>query len=507
MLRTFDKFRSAMPLIASSRGRARTAAILLLAAALLWPAIYSGFPIIFPDTSAYLRVALGHAWTLDRSGFYGLVLKPVSLVDPIAGLWIATAVQCLAIAAILTTVSLRLSRSFVVVTVMSVALCIFTSLPWHAAQLLPDAFTGPLILLGWMLASSDLEDNGVPLLWLGAGVLSLLHYTHLVIFPVAFLAALIVRAAEGRTFAAIARNSLALILCCSSVVAAHVAANGIMFNRWTVAPMGSYFLFARVHEDGLVTDWMDRHCGKDASPELCSLRSELPRSSQVLLWGGDRSPLNSRINLHPGAPETWPWIDRLSQAAEGSIREEPMRFVKNVLGAGTKQFISFHALDDECPSECQFRGLTRSEPALGAAIKSSRQVQGTLPKGPIRSVTNAVSFAALLLMIPTLISATWRRDWEIVSLWAAVVGGLYVNALLTGGLSDVHDRYQSRIVWLAPFVVLMAIARWSQRAGNGTESAIPAERSTESRELVEKAASLRRHVATARTAAASPSTQ
>ena len=65
------------------------------------PAVVNGFPLLFPDTAAYLNVVFGHSWTLDRSGFYGLLLKPASLVDPATGLWIAVVVQVVTIAGVL----------------------------------------------------------------------------------------------------------------------------------------------------------------------------------------------------------------------------------------------------------------------------------------------------------------------------------------------------------------------------------------------------------------------
>lgn len=432
-----------------------------LAGLLLWPAVYNGFPIIFPDTTAYLNVALGHSWTLDRSGFYGLFLKPFALLGPVAGIWIAVVVQVVAIAAIIIAAVRRAVPAPGWIAVAGVATVgALSSLPWHAAQLMPDAFTGSLILLGWLAASRRLEERGTALLWLAVTVLMLLHYTHLVILPAAVLTCLAVRYIAGESSRRLVPNLAVLILCWSAAVGAQVSANGLMFNRWSVSPMGSYFLFARLNEDGLVDHWLKRHCGRDASPELCSLAPHLPRDSQVLLWGGRASPLDSRINAHLNSPESWVWIDRLEQAALGSLREQPLRFARKAFQAGLSQFQHFQALDDECPKQCSFPGLTRSMPALGKQIRNSRQVQGPLPRAQIRAVSSALSIAGLVLLIPLLIIAARRKDAEMASLGAAILVALCVNALLTGGLSDVHDRYQSRIVWLAPLAAIMAIARW-----------------------------------------------
>jgi hypothetical protein len=226
--------------------------------------------------------------------------------------------------------------------------------------------------------------------------------------------------------------------------------------------MGSYFLFARLQEDGLVPDWMARHCGVDASPELCAIEPRMPHDSQLVLWGGDSSPLNSRINAQLQSPESWLWIDRLQQAAVESLREEPLRFAKNSIRAGATQFVHFQLLDDECPQNCSFPGLTKSLPKLGARIHETLQVRGHMPKAGFRTASSLLSVTALMLTLPAMIFASKRKDVEVFSLLACVATALCSNALITGALSDVHDRYQSRLVWLAPFAVILALNRWRQ---------------------------------------------
>ena len=121
--------------------------ILLAAAALVLPAVYNRFPLIFPDTAAYLGVAYGHYWTLDRSGFYGLALKPiVAMTTPVAGLWLAIALQSIAVAGAMLLFVRRLApglspwRALALV----VATVLLTSLPWHAASATSTKFTNPI---------------------------------------------------------------------------------------------------------------------------------------------------------------------------------------------------------------------------------------------------------------------------------------------------------------------------------------------------------------------------
>ncbi len=171
---------SASPVTSEPRLTRGAATVALLAGLLLIPALANRFPLIFPDSGTYLGIATGHDYAIDRSSVYGLLLKPfVSLLPGLGGLWLAIVAQALAVAAILLLAAHALAgRPGLVACLAAIPL---TSLAWHAGQFMPDAFTGPLILLTCLAATRDPAAPGAPLLWLGALVLALTHYTHVVL--------------------------------------------------------------------------------------------------------------------------------------------------------------------------------------------------------------------------------------------------------------------------------------------------------------------------------------
>jgi hypothetical protein len=434
--------------------------------ALLAPAIYNGFPLLFPDSDAYMKVTYGLSWTLDRSGFYGLFLRaPARLASGSAGLWLAILIQALIASAIQFATARRVVPAARPVTVLLVvlAMCLLTSLPWHVAQLMPDAFAGVLVLLAWLAASRDFDRPGTLLLWLAAAFLTLAHYTYLGLFAAAASCTLLGSAMLRVGAAELARRGIAILCVLASVVCAHVAANGLLFDRWTVSPAGSWFLFARLNEDGLTTPWLERHCGRDAPAPLSQIRKELPRDSQVLLWSRN-SPLYPHIHGRIASPEYWRWMDMFAVADRGSIAEQRLAFARNALVATAHQLATFRALDDECPSECTSPALIGLNPSMADEIHSSRQLQGTLPKGLVRAITGTVTWAGLILLIPFALVAARKRDWEAFGLLLAAAAAIVANAALAGALSDVHDRYQSRVVWIVPFVEALLIWRWSRKA-------------------------------------------
>ena len=432
---------------------------------LLLPAMYNRFPLIFPDTPTYLSVAYGEYWNVDRSGFYGLFFKPLlSWADPVAGLWIVVTVQALFIAAVLLLTIRRIwpTGPAVGALIVTLPIALLTTLPWHAGQLMPDAMTGILVLVIWLAASRDLRAPGTALLWLGAGILALVHYTHIGLMMAVTAAILVAGAWYGTARREIAGRAIVAALVLTAVAGSHVAANVTTFGRWSVSPMSSLFLFARLNEDGLVPRWLDRHCGRDAPIELCNLREQMPRDSQVMLWGGPKSPLTPHIHNRIGQAESWRWIEMLDHAVIGSIKEEPLAFLGFSVRAGARQFVSFAALDDECPDICRqsMIELARLRSELGPVANVSRQLRGEIPKESIQRVTSAPAIVGLLLLLPFFALAIRRRDPVGASLCSAILIALLANALMAGALSDVHDRYQSRLVWLAPYAVLALAARW-----------------------------------------------
>jgi hypothetical protein len=457
--------------------------IAMLTALLLVPAVHNGFPLIFPDSGTYLGIAFGPEYALDRSSYYGLLLKPlVALAPGVAGLWIAIAVQALAVALVLWAVAGRLDpgesgrwRRLAWIAPAAV----LTALPWHAGQFMPDALTGIFVLMVWLAASREPGTSGTLLLWTAVVLVALTHYTHLPLLLAAATVTIVCTRGAGRGWRLVLRRFLPALAAAGLVLAGWIVANGAVFGRWTISPTGSVFLYARLNEDGLIGPWLDRHCGEDAPPRLCALRGQLPRDSQQFLWSGAATPISDLV-WHPDPPEArWPWVDMMGQANRGAIAERPGQFLVSSVRGFARQFASFAPLDDECPVGCRdpSGGITYMlgvyRPETVPVLLASHQSQGTTPKVLVRAIVWPTEVLALLLL-PVALGLAWRRrDGQAFSLVAAVIAALLVNAAMAGALSDVHDRYQSRLVWLAPFALLMIAWRWRRLTLPGARSYVP----------------------------------
>ena len=109
--------------------------------ALLAPAIWNGFPLIFPDTGGYFTAPMVHALANGRSALYGFFLD---LGIPLA-FWPCVVAQA-ALMVWLFVVTLRVNglgaRPWLALGVVAM-LTVTTSLPWFAGQLMPDILFPP----------------------------------------------------------------------------------------------------------------------------------------------------------------------------------------------------------------------------------------------------------------------------------------------------------------------------------------------------------------------------
>jgi hypothetical protein len=93
----------------------------------------------------------------------------------------------------------------------------------------------------------------------------------------------------------------------------------------------------------------------------------------------------------------------------------------------------------------------------------SRQAQDDLPLEFFTSVQNWTVVASLIVIVAFLPRMSRRRPPRLIGLGTVIVSTVAANALVTGTLSMVEDRLQSRIVWLVPLLAGILILDWRNR--------------------------------------------
>jgi hypothetical protein len=333
------------------------------------------------------------------------------------------------------------------------ALATLTWLPWLVCELMPDLFTPLLILVicllacmpqrllrleyavlvaaaAFMIAS---QQSSLPLACVLLATLGLFaHY----------------RGAHDnsgrprRWPVLLLPPALALLALCSVNLFAH--------GRFAVSPFGNVFLLARVIYDGPGMDILRRDCPA-AGWRLCPYLADFPPISDDFLWRPD-SPLN-----RAGGPKI------VSQDADAIIRAalqtEPLAEARAAASNTLEQLQQFASGDGLTPWLAEVSHWIESDfpAAESASYAAARQQSGSLavpwPLPALHKVVALAGVAACALLLPL---ALIRRA-PCAGFLLAVLIALPLSATITGALSTPHDRYQSRIMWLPPFIAMVSL--------------------------------------------------
>jgi hypothetical protein len=93
-------------------------------------------------------------------------------------------------------------------------------------------------------------------------------------------------------------------------------------------------------------------------------------------------------------------------------------------------------------------------------MRTARQQNHGLDFDHVNWLHVPVALASMLALVGLLAHALASRRLDDLTLLAATVAlALLGNAFICGVISGPHDRYGARMVWVATFVALMALAR------------------------------------------------
>ncbi|HET7883184.1 MAG TPA: hypothetical protein VFL55_20025 [Acetobacteraceae bacterium] len=415
--------------------------IIIAAAVLLWPAAWNGYPLVFSDTGTYLSQAIEHYAGWDRPVFYSAFMLPLHLT---LTTWPVIAVQAFLLAHLL-----HLTRRILLpdapvwwLIPMATALAVTTPLPWLVSQLMPDIFTGALVLALALLVLGVDRLSARETVWL-ASLATLMIVAHLSHLPLALVVLVALRCFRPIPLRAVVPTIAALL--------ALVSANALLFGRVSPAPFGNVFLLARVIYDGPGADTLHRECPA-AGWRLCAFADRLPATWDDFLWDPDGPVVQAG-----GGKLVSQEADKIVLAA---LRAEPGRelaaFVRNT-GRQLTMFATGDGLHAWPATVTPW--LERDFPRFEvAAYAASRQNADSLVLPNWLQALHAVTAIVGIGGCLALCVSPGGRSRAASGLAAATLVALLANAAIAGGLSGPHDRYQARIMWLPPLVAALGIA-------------------------------------------------
>jgi hypothetical protein len=431
-----------------TRSVAKMAAYLAAAAILLLPAIWNGFPLLEYDTGGYLARWFEGVLTVSRSTTYGLFLTTGLPLDfwPIVILQAAATVWIIGLLLRVHRFNLYPAGLFTIIA----ALAVTTALPWLASELLTDIFAGLAVLALYVLVChgdwiAPPERVGLVVF---TGFAASTHSATYAVLLVLSAAALMLWLFDRKRIAgaALARAAAALVLGAAMLF----AANFVVAKQLAWTPGGYAIAFARMLQDGIVTRYLDDHC-PDLRLKLCPYRSELPLDADEFLWDG---PIFDKLGRFAGLS------DEMRTIVLESLRDYPGMQIKAALVATARQLLAVGTGEGIVSDMWHTHwAIEQYAPSTAPAMHAARQQRQVIDFTAINAIHEPVAWAAMALLPALIILGLWSANFADVGRLAATIAvALLANAAVCGVISNPHDRYGSRMVWIAVFAT--ALTAW-----------------------------------------------
>jgi hypothetical protein len=428
-----------------------------------WPALLNGYPLIFPDSMTYIedgglvaRAVFLHKLS-DYYGFrsfiYSLGIYPISWNISV---WPVVALNALLVAYLswLVVRSILPRNTIGYFLILCATLSLLTSASWYSSLILPDILGPVLYLCIYLLvfASESLSRVErwaiIVIAWWTVSS----HASHLMVAIAACIALALVRMIWRKSthIRWNAVGEVALIIFFSA--GALVALNTYLYGKPSLMGEWPPVLTARVIDDGPGRWYLQQHCA-DAKFALCEDANKLPDSTDGFLWDTD------------GIWQT------ASDEKSLRLRHEELPFVLAVLRTYPRAQISksahnfwdqltFIGLEDLGSNEWVSKEFDTVLPSGRTRYLQSRQAHDDLPFDLFMAIQKWTLVASLGAIVLFTILLWRRRSPRLVGLALVIFFTVIVNAFVTGVLSGVEERYQTRVIWLLPLLTVILILNW-----------------------------------------------
>ncbi len=109
-------------------------------------------------------------------------------------------------------------------------------------------------------------------------------------------------------------------------------------------------------------------------------------------------------------------------------------------------------------------------PRAQSVYVKSLQARNALPLDLLTSI-QLWAVLSTLAVIAVFVPLLWRmHSPRIAGMGVVVVSMVVANALVTGALSMVEDRFECRVIWLVPFLAGMCVLDWLNQREKAKES-------------------------------------
>lgn len=419
------------------------------------PALYNRYPLMYFDSGAYMEMAVKLEPEFHRAAGYPFLMYYTGWL---VSNWPVVIMQGLLLSIVLFRLVHLLfpHRQWLYHFFTVLMLTFASSMPWYAAQLMPDVFT---LILALTVIAVVLERK---LSWTRIILYTLLLFlalvTHLSHAPLLalMLAALGVMTCFGRSYFVAVQRAKWVVLS-GSLIAAVLATctyNATHNLGFRMSLASNVFITANLGEMGILKLYLDENCGELQSG-LCNIKDSLPLETGGYLWD-----IMGPVQTHPGewegANEEYAPIVRafllqpryLKWFIVGAVKATFKQMFQVELGSGLK-YRYVEGTPPYWPMKTHFRQ------ELNEYLNSVQNKGDELPIDFFRMV----QYISLLLSFGIIGWAVFERrlDPRLLTLLLLVILFYFFNAAITGVLANVYERLQCKLLPLIQFIALMVL--------------------------------------------------
>jgi energy-coupling factor transporter transmembrane protein EcfT len=232
-------------------------------------------------------------------------------------------------------------------------------------------------------------------------------------------------------------------------------------EQFSISRCKTVSLMARIVETGVAAEFLNENCvtGKYS---LCTYRDSLPAFGYLFAWDPS-SPLYSGGCWDTGWGNCWLEKDEEYGRLISDIVSSP-RYVKKLIGISSRdayrQLIDFRigVLVPMTEESAPYGTIKTFYPQNFEAYKKAEQYKRILYFKLISNI-QLVLVILTLIFVPVLffLRVNGIHLKQVYQLTLIIGIGLLMNAAVCSTFSTVVDRYQSRVIWLAPLVFMVMV--------------------------------------------------
>ena len=448
-------------------------AILFGVLAVLFLAIWNGFPFIFTDTLSYITSGIDLIAPFDRPIFYGLFIRATG---EIIRLWGSVIFQSALLIILLSKLSNilfpKMPKKYLYFWFSLISF--LTCVPWFAGQVSPDIFTS-ILFLALVIWALTYQKSSISSSLIIGSVITLsicVHSSNLLVGALTSTLILVWFVYQRVSWMLLKKYLTVLALSFLSAIFLIIPSNIWSHYGATLNPTGKVFILARILEDGPGLVYLRKIC-KTTELKTCASIPLLEKARQIeiddpdskspelrnlvassFLWGGGLEVSGGIFSVNSEA----------SEIIKGAIRSYPLEQLGALIRNMSNQMVTF-SVGEQLNSTLKMAPMNElfntHFPRLYKSYLSSKQSLGkveeaTLLLNPIYLWIVIFSIFCLLMLILLLLKGTVSHKNLSLTLYSLFIF-LVANALVSGGLSGVFDRYQSRVIWLLPAISALLI--------------------------------------------------